>query len=165
MKPSLFILGIGNETRGDDAAGIVVTRELGRRLQDLAQVESNSYVFWNLLQSGFSQTHLALIDAAIACEGFEVGSWKRFTFPDESRAIGQSDLRNTHSINVVMMLQLGQSLGTLPQHVRVYAVSAAEFGMQSDVSQTLAKRLPQIEAEVESDLVQWMELATCTNSR
>ncbi len=165
MTPKLFILGIGNETRGDDAVGIIVTRSLGRRLKDVAQVESNSYVLWNLLQSGFSQSNLALIDAAKACAGFEVGGWRRFEYPDQTAAIKGAGLCNTHSVDVVSMLQLGQTMQTLPPHVRIYAVAATEFGMTCSLTPTLADRLPHIEAEIENDLVQWMESVTCTSSR
>ncbi len=163
MNPKLLIVGIGNRMRGDDAAGILLADALADRLGGAARVESNPYMLWNLLQTGTKQPFLALVDAAQANPGFQVGQWRRFNFPEEVDQISEAVLRNTHSVDVVSMLQLGQTLSILPPHVRIYAVAGSDFQMTDRVSLPLAKHLANIESEIEKDLVSWLEVGSCTS--
>ncbi|GJM26661.1 MAG: hypothetical protein DHS20C16_30760 [Phycisphaerae bacterium] len=164
MDSQLLILGIGNEMRGDDAAGIVLARNLAGRFKGAARLESNPYMLWNLLQSGIAQSHVALIDAAEASDGFEVGQWCRFDYPDQMGMIDGTVLRNTHSVDVVSMLQLGETLNILPENVRIYAVAAADFEPGPQMSSLLKSHLPGIEAAIGDDLETWLEAELCTSS-
>ncbi|HNO79086.1 MAG TPA: hydrogenase maturation protease [Phycisphaerae bacterium] len=164
MNSDLLILGIGNEMRGDDAAGIILARNLAGRFSGAARLESNPYMLWNLLQSGIAQSHLALIDAAVAYNGFEVGQWRCFDYPDQMGMIEGTVLRNTHSVDVTSMLRLGETLHILPPNVRIYAVAASEFEPGPHVSPALASHLGGIEEAIGYDLECWLEAETCMNS-
>lgn len=164
MTSELLIVGIGNLMRGDDAVGILLAEEMGKRLGVRAHVESNPYMLWNLLQGGTEQPHLVLIDAAQSEEQFPVGSWHRFSFPAEIDKISDTVLRNTHSIDVVSMLKLGETLGILPPHVRIYAIAGSDFEMSDDISPILAGHLAKLGSEIEKDLLNWLEVESCTSS-
>jgi hydrogenase maturation protease len=150
--------------RGDDAAGIILARNLAGRFPGAARLESNPYALWNLLQSGIAQSHVALIDAAESSRGFEVGQWCRFDYPDQVTMIDDTVLRNTHSVDVVSMLQLGETLDILPKHVRIYAVAASDFEPGPQVSPLLESHLSGIEAAIADDLEAWLEVEPCMSS-
>lgn len=165
MNAKLLIVGIGNRMRGDDAVGLILADRLAQRMGALARVNPDPYELWNVLHLGQSQDYLAILDAAQSSAAFETGAWRRFDFPGDKIPMSSTVLRNTHSVDVVSILDLGRSLQKLPRRVRIYAIAADQFGFGETLSAALDRRLPRIASQIERDLHAWSEANRCTSSQ
>jgi len=109
------VLGVGSELRGDDAAGVLVVRELSRRVAgdpfsrlEFAGVEgANAPENVTGFIASFRPTHIVVIDAA------DIGA-----SPGESREIGMDEIAgtdfSTHTLPLqVVMEYLRQATGAV----------------------------------------------------
>ena len=139
----LLLLGLGNDILTDDAIGLVVVREVSRRLTGLEGVEAKECV----------EMGLALLD-------FIVG-WRELVVVDavqtgqappghvhEVDCLGLKTLRGAapHFFGVGEALALGKELGlSMPNEVRIFAVEVADpFTMGTELTAALRAALPSI---------------------
>jgi hydrogenase 3 maturation protease len=68
----IAVLGVGSELRGDDVAGILVARQLGKNYQDIKSEQKNFKIFIGATApenltgeiKRFKPTHLVIVDSA-----------------------------------------------------------------------------------------------------
>ncbi|MBF8268726.1 MAG: hydrogenase maturation protease [Gammaproteobacteria bacterium] len=143
----LLLLGLGNDILTDDAIGLVVVREVSRRLTGLEGVEAKECV----------EMGLALLD-------FIVG-WRELIVVDAVRTgqappghvhevdcLGLKTLRGAapHFFGVGEALALGKELGlSMPNEVKILAVEVSDpFTMGTELTTALRAALPSIVARV-----------------
>jgi hydrogenase maturation protease len=135
-----LVIGVGNESRGDDAAGLRVTSELRSLVGDRVRVVDCVGGATELLDLWEGRGRVYLVDA-IRSEGVP-GSWRRILVQGEplpSSLAGTS----THGLSVASAVALGQALGRMPEELVVYGIEAARFDPGAELS-------PEVRAGVES---------------
>ena len=117
---TLLVLGVGNAGRGDDAAGLEVARRVGAA--GIRAVELGEPIA--LLDAWDGASEVIVVDAVRS--GAEPGTVHRL----DARA-GPLPARrfqaSTHHVSVAGVVELGRSLGRLPDRLEVYGIEGGRF--------------------------------------
>jgi hydrogenase maturation protease len=122
---SVRIIGIGNDYRRDDAAGLEVLRRLKERGMDPAALAEHPGESVALLEAWRGAAAVILVDAVAS--GSPPGTVHRLEAgrqPLPARFFRGS----THAFSLADAVELGRALGRLPQRVIVYGIEGREFG-------------------------------------
>jgi hydrogenase maturation protease len=137
------VIGLGNELRGDDAAGLVAAREVrqcpraaGIRVNELEGEAARLLDYWEGCAGA------VILDAMRS--GAAAGTIRRFDvtcvpLPGEVR--GSS---STHAVGMREALELGRALDRLPPRVVVYGIEGLRFDVGEGLSEPVLTRLPEL---------------------
>jgi len=143
--PGVLVIGVGNELRHDDAAGLEVARRAreldGQHRPGAARIEFREHEgeTLGLLAAWEGAGAVVLADAVHG--GGAVGAIHRFdasSRPLPARLEGSS---STHAIGVADAIELGRELGRLPTRVVVYGVTGGRFDAGSGLSDGVREAL------------------------
>lgn len=127
----ILVIGIGNEQRGDDAAGLLVARRLrDRGLPGVAVVEAQCDATLLIdLWAGAEKVYL--VDAVVS--GAPPGSLFRLDGlrQDSEETHGY---RSSHGLGVKAAIELARALDRLPQHLVIYGIEGAGFAVGAAIS-------------------------------
>ncbi|WP_084959945.1 hydrogenase maturation protease [Thermoactinospora rubra] len=132
------VVGVGNDYRGDDAAGLEVARRLGglENGGDPAQLID----FW-------AGAELAVVvDAAHAHD--PPGTIRRH----EGLDLPARCQASTHGLSLADAVELGRALGRLPRRLVVYTVEGADFGIGRPMSPEVRASVDEVVRAVGRDL-------------
>lgn len=145
------VIGIGNEYRGDDAAGLLAVRCLAGKDISGANIIELDGETTALMDAMKSRSVVILIDAMRS--GNKVGAITRFdagTHPLPTAVFRCS----THAISVGETIELARALNRLPQHVIVYGIEGARFepgsAVSPEVSEALKETVERVALEIQS---------------
>lgn len=149
------ILGIGSELRGDDAAGILVARYIGRapsvtKKQGFLRVFEGATAPENLTGEikKFKPTHLVIIDSADINE--KVGVAKLI---DPDKVSGFSSC--THSLPIKILVDyLAKSIGC---EVAIIGIQPGRLDFASDISKEVKQTTRQVSKEIKDALCIYKE--------
>jgi hydrogenase maturation protease len=127
----IMVVGVGNEERGDDAAGLMVARGLrekglsGVGIHELPGDATSLLEIWNDAEAVY------LVDAAYS--GAAPGTLHRF------EAAGMHTDTNivrfsTHTADLTSVVELGRVLGQLPRRIIVFGIEGTTFAVGEGVS-------------------------------
>lgn len=122
--PPPLVIGVGNDIRGDDAAGLRVARELRAQVENGVRVVESQGEVTELLDLWDGQERVYLVDALQS--GGLPGSWRRVAVGNEplpSSVAGTS----THGLSIASAVALGQILGRMPRQLVLYGIEATRF--------------------------------------
>ena len=149
-RPAVVVIGVGNELRGDDGAGIEVARAL-RALVDPSEVlvlEQHGEALGLIDQwDGFPAA--IIIDAIGA--GEPAGALRRI---DASREPVPAELRSstsTHAVGVGETIELARAVDRLPRTVLVHGVQGASFDTGSPISAAVRAAIAPLAERVRSE--------------
>ena len=115
MTAAPLVIGVGNEHRGDDAAGIEVARRLrGSRATEVTDCSS-------LLDRWEGEDAVIVVDAMRS--GRPVGTV--IEIDGLSQAFPIKAFPSTHSFGLAEAIELGRILGKLPERLTVYGIEAS----------------------------------------
>lgn len=159
-RSNIRVIGLGNEWRSDDAAGLVAARRLRDRLDRIGervQVIEARQAGTDLLDLMNGARVVLLIDAAKS--GRAAGTIHRL---DASAGPIAPNLvcRSTHGVGVVETIELGRTLGRLPQTVIIYGIEVVETGWGPSLSQPVEEAVKQVVEQIARDVEQLL----CMNS-
>ena len=146
-----LIIGIGNEYRGDDAAGLIVARRLKERLADSVKVIEQSGDGAALMDAWLGAETVIIIDAVMS--GAAPGTIHRFDA--NTRPIPKGDFRYlTHAFGVAEAIELARALGNLPQRLVVYGIEGKNFaaciGLSAEVEKAAGETVRQALATIQN---------------
>jgi hydrogenase maturation protease len=126
------IVGIGNDFRGDDGAGLAAARLLmGLSSPEITILELNGEVTRVL-------DHLHEYDAAFFIDAVQSrhspGTVHRFDASQEPLP-GIHNYRSTHGISLGSLVELARTQGILPHRMIVYGIEAASFEHGASLTQ------------------------------
>jgi len=130
------VIGVGNELRGDDAAGLQVVRRLSAEaLPEEVELRECSGEPASLLAAWEGAEFLILVDASAS--GDPPGTVRRY---DASAApLPAERLRHsTHALGVAEAIELSRALGTLPARVLVFTVEGEGYGHGEELGREVA---------------------------
>jgi hydrogenase maturation protease len=138
----MLVIGVGNEFRGDDAAGIVVARRLCERGLPIVEHQEDMAA---LVERWKGADSLILIDAV--APGRTPGAIYRL---DASAAPLDRELFNTstHAFSLADAVELSRALGTLPRQVVVFGIEAGNVATGPGISAEIEAALPELMKEV-----------------
>jgi hydrogenase maturation protease len=143
----VLVIGVGNELRGDDAAGIAVARRV-REAADLDVRELQGEPT-GLLDAWQGRDAVVLVDTMRS--GAEPGAIRRI---DASHTRLPSDLggsTSTHALGLGETLELARTIARLPRRVIVYAIEGQRFEAGAPLSDAVRSGIDELAARVLSE--------------
>lgn len=127
----IIVIGIGNEFRGDDAAGLLVVRRLKEnplaRVEFLEQSGEATALMETMSQAGT----VILVDAVQS--GAEAGQIHRYDASEQ--AMPAQFLRcSTHNFSVHDAIEMARALEKLPSQLMVYGIEGSRFEPGAELS-------------------------------
>jgi hydrogenase maturation protease len=162
-----LVVGIGNDWRRDDGAGLAVARELrdesGARARVLEQDGD-----LNALLDALEGVDVALIVDSTS-SGAEPGSIRRLdpSVDDLADALPRT---SSHALGLADALELARSLDRLPERVVVYGIEGESFAVGSGLSPRVASAVADVATAIRGELNQLThavssERQRCTSKR
>ena len=146
-RGSILVIGLGNELRGDDGAGIAVAR----RLRDCSRtfgldVREQRGEPSDLLETWQHADAVVLVDTMHS--GAPPGTLRRFDASSAPLPAPLHGSSSTHALGLSEAIELGRALGRLPARVIVYAVEGHMFGAGQALSPKVETALAPLAAAV-----------------
>jgi hydrogenase maturation protease len=150
MTPILFI-GIGNEFRQDDGAGVYIARELKKKKLEGVVIKEHRGEGFDLMDLWKVFKKVVLFDAVSS--GAAPGSIHRFEIPPDevSKTIFCC---STHAFSIADVINLAETLDQLPESLVVYGVEGKNFeqgeGLSCEVREAGQKIIKQVVQKIVS---------------
>jgi hydrogenase maturation protease len=124
VSDSRLMVGLGNELRGDDAAGLLLARAVRERAPDGIDVVELGGEPLDLIEA-WEGAGTALVADAV-CSGGEPGELRVIDAAAGPlpAAFGSA---STHALGLAEAVELGRALGRLPSRLLVLGIEAADF--------------------------------------
>ncbi len=143
------VIGIGNDSRGDDAVGLVVARQLQCDVSEGVTVQEICGEGMSLLDRWSGVDAVILIDASYS--GAPPGSIHRLE-PLTQPIPKELFLCSTHAFGVGQAIELGRALQQLPPHLVVYGIEGAQFDIGRELSDDVRQAVPDVVQQVRQDI-------------
>ena len=131
VQPGIVIIGVGNEYRSDDGAGIAVARRLRAIFPKGVTILEESGEGAALMQAWQGATCVMLVDAVRS--GASPGTIHRLDARAAPMPAGFFHY-STHAFSVAEAVELARSLDQLPPHLIVYGIEGANFAAGIELS-------------------------------
>lgn len=148
----VHVIGLGNDHRGDDAAGLAAARRLQERLAELApavDVRAHGGEPVDLLHLWDGADLAVLIDAAD--DGGPPGRILRVDYGRDALPEGRRST-SSHAFDLPLALELAGRMDALPPRLVLYLVTGGRFGVGAPLSAEVEATLPELERRVEADV-------------
>jgi hydrogenase maturation protease len=146
-RPPVLVVGIGNEFRGDDGAGIAVVRRLGddagRAGVELREHQTEPSA---LLDVWAGRPAVVIVDCMRS--GAPAGTIRCFDVTSEPLPAQLAGTSSTHAVALDQAIELARALGRLPRRLILFTVEGATFAAGTELSADLANALPAVAAAV-----------------
>lgn len=146
----LVIIGIGNPDRGDDGAGVMVTRSLRGTLPEHVTIMEARGDAADLLARIETATVAYLVDACTS--GAPAGTVRRFDAAAGPLPAGAFGHASTHGLGLADAIELARALGQLPQRCIVYAIEGASFEMGAALTPAVARAVTEAAAQLRGEI-------------
>ncbi len=136
------VIGIGNDLRGDDAAGLMVARHLLDLGRPGLAVQQNSGDVGSLVEALRAGGEVDLVDAVSGPE--PAGTVLRL---DSDQAGRLRAATSTHGFGLTHAIALAAALGPLPE-IRIHGVVGRRFGVGDPVSASVVSAARRLAVEL-----------------
>jgi hydrogenase maturation protease len=145
-----LIIGIGNEFRGDDAAGLFAARKLAKLQPSGVKIIESNGDSATLLELWRGSDLVVVIDAVFSGET----PGKIYRFEPISNPIPQKlfSKNSTHDFGLVEAVELSRALGSLPKKLIVYGIVGKAFNPGANLSEQVALAVEEITSKVLEDI-------------
>jgi len=120
----ILIIGVGNEYRTDDAAGLLAARKVKELAIPGIDVTENNGDGADLIERWADKETVILIDAVLS--GSAPGTIHRFSLPG-AELPAEYFRFSTHLFSIPQAIYLSASLGNLPKKLMLYGIEASSF--------------------------------------
>jgi len=153
----LLVIGVGQEWRGDDAAGLLVARQLREMAGSGVAVLENSGAAADLMAAWQEADAVILADAVQG--GGQPGEIFRFPVHERPLPTDLFPAASTHAWGVAQAAALGRVLQQLPPFLVVYGIEGRNFGLGDDLSPEVVRAVPEVARRIIG------EIEACLSSR
>lgn len=140
-RQRVLVIGAGNEWRGDDAAGVVVARRLGRRPVPNVDVIEAPGDSGGLIDAWRGHQALILIDAMRSSS--PPGAVHRLDVSAEG-VPARFGLHSTHAAGVAEAIEIARALRRLPSKAVVYGIEGARYEAGAALSPAVEAAVPEV---------------------
>jgi hydrogenase maturation protease len=141
----MIVIGIGNEFRGDDAAGLAAARLLRKQLSAEVRVIEQSGDGGTLLNAVQNEDTVIVLDAVQS--GAPPGTIHRLCANQDRIPRGLFP-HSTHSFGVAEAIALAQSLQMLPSRLLIYGIEGENFAFTTRLSAHVRGAVRRVTREV-----------------
>lgn len=139
MSHGPLVVGIGNATRGDDAAGLLAVRRLrGIRTAELSDCT-------DLFDVWIGEDDVIVIDAMVT--GAPVGTVRQFDVGAFTLPVGA--FPSTHAFGLAETVELARALEKLPRRVVIYGIEAGNVGLGEELSPEVRQAIEALVGELQ----------------
>lgn len=145
------IIGVGNDFRADDAAGLVAARRLRQELLKFPEFYGEVSVFESsgeiteLLELFTRFNSIYIIDAIDKNGITQLCPSRVWRINAHSQQLRDLRFRSsTHALGVVQAIELAKVVGTLPAKLEIFAIAATEFSFRKGISRSTAQGVQQV---------------------
>ncbi|HVO50645.1 MAG TPA: hydrogenase maturation protease [Thermoanaerobaculia bacterium] len=138
MEP-LVVIGVGNDFRGDDAAGLLAARRL-HACRGVRTVEHTRDGL-SLMEHWRPADRVVVVDAL--CSGHSPGTVFRFD-ATAGPVPGDAGWVSSHTPGVAEGIETARILGRLPAALTVYGIEAAQVDPGADVTPAVARAVEEV---------------------
>ena len=149
MNNRILVIGIGNEFRSDDAAGLIAAgriKELG--LDDVDVMQSNGDGA-ELIEAWTGRKNVILIDAILS--GSAPGTIHRITLSGKLLPTEYFKF-SSHLFSIPQAIYLSASLGKLPESITILGIEGCSFRTGKVISAEVEQSINNIEKIVNSEI-------------
>jgi hydrogenase maturation protease len=153
VNSNVMVVGIGNESCGDDGIGPLVVRRLGERELPGVRCLVSPADGLALLDDFGGVDTVILVDAALAA-----GSAATVRRIDAIASPLPGALRqvSSHGFGVLEVVELARAMGRLPGRLIVYGIAGERFSPGDEMSPAVRAAADRVVADIERELL-------CTN--
>jgi hydrogenase maturation protease len=155
LKPRFKVIGVGNEWRGDDAAGLLVARRLQAVQLPQVEIVETPGTVTAVLEAWKEAAGVIVVDAVVS--GGAPGTIYRFDGHGGERPLELSRSTSSHGWGVAEALALGQALRELPPRLIIYGIEGQTFGPGQEVSLEVAAAIPEAARRIETEIQGWLK--------
>ncbi len=163
LNPRLRIIGIGQEWRGDDAAGLLAARQLREAVGSRVIIGENSGAMSDLLEAWQDADAVIIIDA-VQGGGGPPGEIYRFPVHERPLPAELFSAASTHAWGLAQAAALGAVLKQLPPYLVIFGIEGRDFGLGQELSPEVARALPEAVQRVVREVEEYLE-NRATNQR
>jgi hydrogenase maturation protease len=148
----VHVIGLGNDHRGDDAAGLAAARRLQQRLAELAPaacVRAHGGEPVDLLHLWDGADLAVLIDAAD--DGGPAGRILRVAYGEDALPRGRRGA-SSHAFDLPLALELAERMDALPPRLVLYLLTGAGFAAGTPLAPEVEAALPELTDRVEVEV-------------
>ncbi|MGO9580427.1 MAG: hydrogenase maturation protease [Desulfobaccales bacterium] len=154
-KPSLKVIGVGNEWRGDDAAGLLAARRLKADPQLRVEIVESRGTAGAVREAWKDAAGVIVVDAVVS--GGRPGAIYRFNAHGAGVPVEISRSSSTHGWGVAEALALGHVFKELPPRLIIYGIEGKNFGPGQEVSQEVEAAIPELVRRIKREIQGWLE--------
>jgi hydrogenase maturation protease len=133
---SIVVIGVGNDLRADDAAGLQVAGRLREEPGIGVKVFDGDAI--DLLELWSGADAVILVDTMHT--GEVAGTIRRFDATSDPVPMRFRGL-SSHTIDVAEAIELARTLGRLPQRVIVYGIAGGRFALAGELSDEVERAI------------------------
>ncbi|GAA4592240.1 hydrogenase maturation protease [Planotetraspora phitsanulokensis] len=141
-----MVIGCGNASRGDDAAGLEVVRLLRGSLPPSVATEETSGDATELIDAWAGADLAIVIDAV--CSGAAPGTVHRRI----DLVSGDSFRGSSHSLGLAEAVGLGEALGRMPGTLIVFGIEGGDFSIGAPLSAPVWSAVQDVAGTLSADL-------------
>ena len=143
------MIGVGNEFRGDDAAGLIIARRIENKKLPNVEVIIQSGEGAALIEAWQNFDFVVIVDASRS----NSAAGKIFRFDAKTQKLPDSFFNySTHAFSVAEAVELARVLNRLPPRLIVYAVEGKNFeigvGISPEIERAIEKVCQSITVEI-----------------
>lgn len=147
----ILVIGIGNEYRSDDAAGLVIARRLQEKKIDGIEVIEHSGDGGSLIEKWQNADAVFVIDAASS--GGEPG--KIYRYEAQTHPLPTSFFNySTHAFSIAETIEMARTLDQLPPKLVVYGIEGENFAQGIGLSKKVAHAAREVARRVDQEIKQ-----------
>jgi hydrogenase maturation protease len=153
----IIVIGIGNEFRGDDAAGLLVVRRLREKPSAGVEILEQSGEATTLMDTMTQAGTVILVDAVQS--GAKAGQIHRYEASEQSMP-AQFLRCSTHNFSVHDAIEMARALGKLPSRLMVYGIEGLHFEPGVDLSPAVQTAVVKAALRINEELQSLMGINT-----
>jgi len=148
-KPRLLLIGVGNQYRKDDAAGLIVVRSLKNQAPAFLEIIEESGEGASLMERWREVDGVIMVDAVSS--GAPPGTIHRL---DACRQSIPTDFfsYSTHAFSVAEAVEMARVLDQLPPRMIIYGIEGESFEFGTGLSPALESAVPQVAESILNDV-------------
>lgn len=136
-----LVIGVGNPSRGDDAAGLEVARRLRR-----VEARRHPGASYELMDLWEGADDVIVVDAARS--GAAAGTVHRYDARRQPLPLGTL-ATSTHSVGVADTVELARSLGRLPARLMIYGIEVGDLSTGAGLSPAVEESVQRTVEEID----------------
>nr|MBN2276445.1 hydrogenase maturation protease [candidate division Zixibacteria bacterium] len=148
----VVVIGIGNDFRSDDVAGLFIARKIRESALEGVRVIEGVSDGTSLIDAWNEAKTAVVIDCVVS--GAKPGHIYRFEPLHEDLPAEYFIGYSTHAFSVAESIKLARALGQLPNRLVVYGIEGGVFktgsGMSAEVAEAADNLVKQIASEIEN---------------